>query len=134
MELKTEKNQENKSISYLEIDCDYKDVDEPIICDGVVSLVRFFYKKNITLSIGSIGIGSYKDVDMISLFMVYVNDVNYFTCGITDWILPKNVKFKKGEPFVFKQHNIPISKKDGITIDYKDRNNMVEKIRIYLNE
>jgi hypothetical protein len=124
MELKKTLN----GFDFIEVDCQYKDVNDIFPCDGLTSIIRVFYKEGIPLRFDSIKIGDKEFDDKIDYGTL---DYNYLIMGMVDVF--KKIEFKKGDDFILKQFSTPNSElTDGTKLVFDNYRNSVEKIQIFL--
>ena len=97
------------------------------ICDGKISVIRFFYKKGIPLKFDKIKIGDNEFDDLIDFGTL---DYFFILNGVVDVL--KNFDFKKGDVFEFKQFSRENFTKDGTPYNFDSYRNSVEKIQIFL--
>jgi len=117
-----------KTYDFIEVDCQFKDVDDVFPCDGKISCIRVLYKKGINLRFEKFKIGDTEITDPIDTGTL---DYQYTTIGLID--ITMKIEFKEGDDFIFKQFNKPnYIMEDGTKVNWDRYRNSVEKIQIFL--
>jgi hypothetical protein len=117
----------NNGFAFIEVDCQYKDVNDVFPCDGSTSVIRVFYNKGIPLRFDSIKIGDKEFDDKIDYGTL---DWQYLTMGMVDVF--KIIEFKKGDDFILKQFSTPNGEINGTKLIFDKYRNSIEKIQIFL--